>query len=61
MDWMKISSAIFLILMLFFLLPRAKQMFTNSPKAEAGDWQAAMVPLFGVIGFVALLAWLVSQ
>lgn len=61
MDWIKISSAVFLLLMLFFLLPRAKQMFTESPKAESGDWQAALMPLIGVIAFVALLAWLVSQ
>ncbi len=61
MDWMQISSAIFLILMLIFLLPRAKHMFNNSPKAESGDWQAAIIPILGVIGFVGLLAWLVSQ
>ena len=60
MDWMKISSAIFLLLLLFLLLPRAKQMLTNSPKAESGDWQAAIIPLIGVIGFIALLVMLVS-
>lgn len=61
MDWMKISSAIFLILMLIFLLPRAKHMLKHSPKAESGDWQAVLIPILGVIGFIALLAWLVSQ
>ena len=61
MDWIKVSSAIFLVLMLFFLLPRAKHMLTNSPKPEARDWQAALIALLGVVGFVALLAWLVSQ
>lgn len=36
-------------------------MLTNSPKAEAGDWQAFILPLAGVVGFVALLIWLVSK
>ncbi len=59
MDGMKIASAIFLVLILVFLLPKAKGMLTNSPKAEVGDWQAAIIPLAGVIGFIALLMWLV--
>lgn len=59
MDGMKIASAIFLVLILAFLLPRAKSMLTNSPKAEAGDWQAAIIPLAAVVGFIALLMWLV--
>ena len=56
---MKIASAIFLVLILVFLLPIAKSMLTNSPKAEAGDWQAAIIPLAAVVGFIALLMWLV--
>jgi hypothetical protein len=36
-------------------------MLTNSPKAESGDWQAAIIPLLGVIGFIALLVMLVSM
>lgn len=59
MDGMKIASAIFLVLILVFLLPRAKGMLTNSPKAEPGDWQAAIIPLAAVVGFIALLMWLV--
>ena len=58
---MKIGSVILLVLILIFLLPRAKHMLTNSPKAESGDWQAAMLPLAGVVGFIVLLVWLVSQ
>ena len=61
MDGIQIASAIFLVLMLVFLFPRAKQMFTNSPKAESGDWNAALLLLAGVIGFVMLLIWLVGQ
>ena len=61
MDWIKISSVVFLVLLLVFLLPRAKYMLKNSPKAEAGDWQAALLPLAGVVGFIVLLVWLVSK
>jgi hypothetical protein len=61
MSGIQIASAVFLVLMLVFLFPRAKQMFFNSPKAESGDWNAVLLPLLGVIGFVALLVWLVSQ
>lgn len=61
MDGIQIASAIFLILMLAFLFPRAKHMFSNSPKAESGDWSAALIPLLAVIGFVILLITLVSQ
>ena len=59
MDWMKIGSAVFLIAMIIFIWPSAKHMVTNSPKAEAGDWQAVVLPLLAVAGFVALLIYLV--
>lgn len=55
MDWMKIGSAVLLGLMLVFLLPRAKAMLDGSPKAQPGDWHAAIVPLIAVIAFVVLL------
>ncbi len=61
MDAMQIASAIFLILVLAFLFPRAKHMFLNSPKAESGDWSSALLPLIAVVGFVVILIWLVSQ
>lgn len=55
MDWMKIGAAAFLVAMLVFLLPRARHMFKNSPKAGAGDWQAVLIPLALVVGLVVLL------
>ena len=55
MDWMKIGAATFLVAMLVFLLPRAKHMLKNSPKAGAGDWQAVLIPLALVVGLVVLL------
>ena len=59
MDWMKIGSALLLIAMMIYIWPSAKQMLTNSPKAEKGDWQAAVVPILAVVGFVILLISLV--
>ena len=61
MDWMKIGSAILLIAMLFYMWPRAKHMLANSPKAEAGDWKSAILPLLLVVGFVLLLVALVRS
>jgi len=55
MDWMKILSAIFLVAMLVYLLPRAKQMMEISAQAENKDWMGALIPLIAVIGFVVFL------
>lgn len=53
--WMKIASAIALGLMLVFLFPRAKQMMTESPAAQRGDWKAALLPIVAVVLFVIFL------
>lgn len=55
MDWMKIGAALLLVMMIVMLFPRAKQMLTDSPKAEKGDWSRVMLPIIAVIGFVVLL------
>jgi len=59
MDWTKIIWAVLLGAMIIFLWPRAKYMLKHSPKAESGDWQAVLLPLVLVAGFVALLIMLV--
>jgi hypothetical protein len=59
MDWMQIGWALLLGAMIVFIFPRAKQMMTNSPKAEPGDWQSVLLPIAAVIGFVILLIMLV--
>ncbi|MCG8488033.1 MAG: hypothetical protein AB2551_18890 [Candidatus Thiodiazotropha sp.] len=59
MDWTKIIWAVLLGAMILFLWPRAKHMLKNSPKAEQGDWQAAIVPIALVAGFVVLLIMIV--
>ncbi|MCP3668161.1 MAG: hypothetical protein GY696_37685 [Gammaproteobacteria bacterium] len=59
MDWMKIGSAVLIGMMILFLLPRAKQMLTQSPEAKPGDWQGVILPILAVAGFVVLLIALV--
>ncbi len=53
--WMEIAAAAALGMMLFFMYPRAKHWMEHGPKAEEGDWQAVVLPLAAVIGFVILL------
>jgi uncharacterized membrane protein YphA (DoxX/SURF4 family) len=55
MEWMQILAAVVGVMMLFVLWPAYKWWSANSPKAEAGDWQAAMLPLAAVVGLVILL------
>ena len=59
MDWMQIGSAILLGAMIVFLWPQAKQMLKETRKAEAGEWQSAILPILAVMGFVALLVMMV--
>ena len=59
MNWMQIGSAILLGAMIVFLWPRAKQMLKETRKAEAGEWQSAILPILAVMGFVALLVMIV--
>jgi hypothetical protein len=61
MDWLKISSAIFMIAMLVFIFPRMRQAMKNSPKGTAEDWKGFIIPLAAVIGFVVLLMMMVRQ
>lgn len=57
--WMKVLSAIALGAMLIALVPRAKAMLERSPQAGASDWQAALLPIAGVVALVAILMALV--
>ena len=59
--WLQIGMAVTLIIMLVFMYPAARHWMENSPKAEKGDWQAAIIPLALVAGFVALLVLLVKS
>lgn len=52
---LKIAAAAVLILILFRLWPAYKHWQEHGPKAEKGDWQAVILPLGAVVGFVVLL------
>ncbi len=55
MDWMKITSALFLLAMIVFLFPRMREAVKNSPKGTMNDWMGYIIPLVAVIGFIILL------
>ncbi len=53
--FLKIAAAALLLLMLFYLWPAFKRWQEHGPKAQKGDWQAALLPLGAVVLFVILL------
>ncbi|NVZ11586.1 hypothetical protein HW932_20260 [Allochromatium humboldtianum] len=53
--FLKITAAILFGMMLFFLWPVYKNWQENGPKAQKGDWAAAILPLGAVVAFVVLL------
>jgi hypothetical protein len=59
MDWVKIGSALFLLAMVIWLFPRAKEVVKNSPKGTSKDWLGFLVPIAAVILFVIVLISLV--
>ena len=59
MDWLKIGTAVLLIAMMIYIWPAAKRMLQESRAPEKGDWQAILLPLLAVVGFVVLLIYLV--
>lgn len=59
MDWMKIVSAIAMIMFIVFLFPRARDMLKNSPKGTTADWMSFVVPVVAIALFIMLLVQLV--
>jgi len=45
--------------MIVVIYPAFKWWTKNGPKAQEGDWNAAMLPLVGVVAFIILLIMLV--
>ena len=59
-DWWRIGQAALLIMFLFAIYPAMKWWSKNGPKAQEGDWAAALLPLGGVVLLVIVLMALVS-
>jgi hypothetical protein len=57
--WMKILWAAALVMMLFVLWPRVRDWSKTGPRAGSGDWQAALLPIALVVGFVVILVMMV--
>ena len=53
--WLKIGSAMLLVMMLVMLWPSARRMMKESPKGTAEDWKGALIPLALVALFIVLL------
>lgn len=58
--WMKIGTALLLGTMLVLILPRAKHMLQNSPKAGEGDWKAVLIPMLLLVLFILFLITMVQ-
>jgi hypothetical protein len=59
MDWMKIVSAMALVMFIVFLFPRTRDMMKNSPKGSSSDWIGFAIPIIAIILFIVLLVQLV--
>jgi len=53
--FLKIAAAGLMVLMLFYLWPTYKHWQEHVPKAQSGDWQAAILPLGAVVLLVIVL------
>ena len=54
-DWLKIAQAAMLIMFIIVIYPAFKWWTKHGPKAQKGDWNAALLPLVGVVLFILLL------
>ncbi len=57
--WMKIGWAIFIVMMLILIFPRARQMIAESRKGSTKEWLSALIPLGLVAAFIVLLVMMV--
>lgn len=61
MDWAKLLSAGLLVLMLVYLIPRAKQMLSATPKGSSNDWMGFLLIIGAVALFIVLLVSMVRH
>lgn len=55
MDWIKIGSALFMLAMVIYLFPRARDAIQNSPRGSGSDWMGFVIPMVVVVLFIVLL------
>ena len=58
--WEAILAGVLVLAVLFFFGPGAKRSAENAPKAGAGDWKAALIPILLVAGFVVLMILMIA-
>lgn len=61
MDWMKITSAIFLVFMIVMIWPAARHHFKHGKKGSNKEWMNVAMLLGAVVGFVILLILMVKK
>jgi hypothetical protein len=59
MEWMKIFSALALVMFIVYLFPRARDMMKNTPKGSSSDWMSFVIPIIAIVLFIMLLIQLV--
>ncbi len=59
--WELILAGVLVLAVLYFFGPGAKRAAEKAPKAGAGDWRAALVPILLVAAFVALMIVMISR
>ena len=59
--WEAILAGVLVLAVLLFFGPGAKRAVEKAPKADAGDWKAAIVPILLVAAFVALMILMLGQ
>ena len=58
--WEALLAGVLVLIVLFFFGPGAKRAAEQAPKAGAGDWKAAIVPIVLVAGFVVLMLLMIG-
>jgi len=59
--WEAILAGGLVLAVLYFFGPGAKRAAEKAPKAGAGDWKAALVPILLVAAFVVVMILMVGQ
>ena len=59
--WEAILAGVLVLAILFFFGPGAKRAADKAPKARAGDWTAALVPILIVAAFVVVMILMLAQ